>query len=48
MVNKLNDIIARGVSAVCGLAVYLNEEGRVACSGCKMPTDNCTNPPAKG
>ncbi|HWI02710.1 MAG TPA: hypothetical protein VNT52_02625 [Acidimicrobiales bacterium] len=46
--NKINEIIARSVSAVCGLSVFLNEEGRVACSGCKMPTDNCTNTSAKG
>ncbi len=41
--SKLSDIIARGQCALCGKGVHIdNHEGRVACNGCNMATDNCT------
>jgi len=46
MGSKLSDIIARGTCALCGKGVHIdNHEGRVACNGCNMATDNCTCPP---
>jgi ribosomal protein S27AE len=39
----LKDIIREGVCALCGKGVHIdNHEGRVACDGCGMATDNCT------
>ena len=41
--TKVTDIIAAGSCALCGRGVHIdNHEGRVACDGCKMATDNCT------
>ena len=48
MGTKLSDIIARGRCALCGKGVHIdNHEGRVACNGCNMATDNCTCPPER-
>jgi hypothetical protein len=44
--TKLDEIIARGQCALCGKGVHIDShEGRVACNGCNMATDNCTCPP---
>jgi ribosomal protein S27AE len=46
--TKLSDIISRGTCALCGKGVHIdNHEGRVACNGCNMATDNCTCPPER-
>lgn len=43
---KLSDIISQGTCALCGNGVHIdNHEGRVACNGCNMATDNCTCQP---
>ncbi len=41
--TNLDDILRRGSCAICGAGVHLDDkEGRVACDGCGVPTDNCT------
>jgi hypothetical protein len=44
--TNLDDILRRGSCALCGRGVHLDDkEGRVACDGCDIPTDNCTCTP---
>lgn len=44
--TNLDDILRRGSCALCGRTVHLDDkEGRVACDGCDIPTDNCTCTP---
>jgi ribosomal protein S27AE len=46
--TKLDEIVSRGTCALCGKGVHIdNHEGRVACNGCNMATDNCTCPPTR-
>jgi hypothetical protein len=40
--TKIDDLVSRGVCALCGRGVHLDEEGRVACNGCQLAIDNCT------
>jgi hypothetical protein len=30
-----------GVCEQCGMAVHLDDEGRIACDGCGLTTDRC-------
>jgi ribosomal protein S27AE len=40
--TELDTILSRGVCALCGMGVHIDDhEGRVACNGCNMATDNC-------
>jgi len=35
--------LSSATCALCGAGVHIDDhEGRVACNGCKMATDNCT------
>ncbi|HEX2274124.1 MAG TPA: hypothetical protein VHG90_09665 [Acidimicrobiales bacterium] len=34
--------LSNSICALCGAGVHLEAEGRVACNGCGMATDNCT------
>jgi ribosomal protein S27AE len=46
--TKINDIVNRATCALCGKGVHIdNHEGRVACNGCNMATDNCTCAPVR-
>ena len=46
--TKINEIVSRGTCALCGKGVHIdNHEGRVACDGCNMATDNCTCAPLR-
>ncbi|MBA3267293.1 MAG: hypothetical protein H0T70_03410 [Acidimicrobiia bacterium] len=41
--TTLSELLSRSVCALCGKGVHIdNHEGRVACDGCNMATDNCT------
>jgi hypothetical protein len=39
-VSKLD--ISNATCALCGAGVHIEGEGRVACNGCGLATDNCT------
>lgn len=40
--TELDTILSRAVCALCGMGVHIDDhEGRVACNGCNMATDNC-------
>ena len=46
--TKIDEIVNRGTCALCGKGVHIdNHEGRVACNGCNMATDNCTCAPLR-
>ncbi|MDQ3896487.1 MAG: hypothetical protein M3326_04395 [Actinomycetota bacterium] len=46
--TKINEIVNRATCALCGKGVHIdNHEGRVACNGCNMATDNCTCAPLR-
>ena len=41
-------VLAQQLCALCGKGVHIDtHEGRVACNGCNMATDNCTCPPER-
>jgi hypothetical protein len=40
--SQLDEILARSRCAACGGAVFMNDEGRVACKDCQLPTEECT------
>ncbi len=40
--TELSRLLSAGVCALCGKGVHIDDhEGRVACDGCNMATDNC-------
>jgi len=44
--TRMDEIITQSSCALCGKGVHIdNHEGRVACNGCGMATDNCTCEP---
>jgi hypothetical protein len=46
--TKITEIVSRGTCALCGKGVHIDShEGRVACDGCGMATDNCTCAPLR-
>jgi len=46
--TRINDIITQASCALCGKGVHIDShEGRVACNGCGMATDNCTCDPER-
>ena len=46
--TKITEIVSRATCALCGKGVHIdNHEGRVACNGCNMATDNCTCAPVR-
>ncbi|MGI9032778.1 MAG: hypothetical protein ACR2HY_03655 [Acidimicrobiales bacterium] len=41
--TKITELLGQSSCALCGKGVHIdNHEGRVACDGCNMATDNCT------
>jgi len=41
--TELTRLLSQGVCALCGKGVHIDDhEGRVACDGCNMATDNCS------
>jgi len=46
--TKIAEIVSKGTCALCGKGVHIDtHEGRVACNGCNMATDNCTCAPLR-
>lgn len=46
--TKITEIVSKGTCALCGKGVHIDShEGRVACNGCNMATDNCTCAPLR-
>jgi uncharacterized Zn finger protein (UPF0148 family) len=39
--SKLDEILAHSTCAACGAGVYRNDEGRIACNGCNLATEEC-------
>jgi len=40
--TELSRLLSAGICALCGKGVHIDDhEGRVACDGCNMATDNC-------
>lgn len=45
--SKLEELLERATCGLCGKGVHIDDhEGRVACDGCGLATDNCTCEPA--
>jgi len=43
IMTRIRDLLSQSTCALCGKGVHIdNHEGRVACDGCNMATDNCT------
>ena len=46
MTTRIEELVRQGSCALCGNGVHIDShEGRVACNGCNMATDNCTCEP---
>jgi hypothetical protein len=43
-VSRMDEILTQASCAMCGKGVHIDDghEGRVACDGCNLATDNCT------
>jgi ribosomal protein S27AE len=40
--TRITELLSQSTCALCGKGVHIdNHEGRVACDGCNMATDNC-------
>ncbi len=39
--SQIEDLLARSSCSQCGAKVFMTDEGRVACEGCKAPTEEC-------
>jgi uncharacterized membrane protein len=40
--SKIDEILANSTCALCGDSVHMNDEGRIACDGCNVATEECT------
>ncbi len=39
--SQLDDMLSRSSCSQCGASVFMTDEGRVACRGCDVPTEEC-------
>lgn len=39
--SQLRDMLERSSCSQCGAKVFMNDEGRVACQDCTLPTEEC-------
>jgi hypothetical protein len=39
--SQIDELLARSSCAACGGGVFMNDEGRVACTECGLPTEEC-------
>jgi len=40
--SQIGDLLSRSSCSQCGAKVFMTDEGRVACEGCRVPTEECT------
>ena len=39
--SRFEEMLASSSCSQCGAGVFMNDEGRVACKGCNLPTEEC-------
>ena len=39
--SQISEMLSRSSCSQCGAKVFMNDEGRIACQNCNLPTEEC-------